>query len=144
MSYYRWCFEYSCMYFIKVYLYINTLEGILNIAITLLFTFIILAWEPSSAKVINTNISILAWEPSSAKVTTGLGSQATIDIFVLPRRCITPAVYPHLNDLKKIFISLNRNHFFLFLIMFQLLLLAFFAFNFMRSINFSPRTKLFL
>ena len=36
--------------------------------------------------------------PSSAKVTKRLGSQASIDILVLPQRCITPAVYPHLND----------------------------------------------
>ena len=41
---------------------------------------------------------ILAWEPSSAKVTKRIGSQTSIDILVLPRQCITPAVYPHLND----------------------------------------------
>ena len=43
-------------------------------------------------------ILVLAWEPSFAKVTERLGSQASIDILVLLRRSITPAVYPHLND----------------------------------------------
>ena len=42
--------------------------------------------------------TILSWEPSSAKVTKRQGSLASIDKLVLLRRCITPAVYPHLND----------------------------------------------
>ena len=40
----------------------------------------------------------LAWKPSSAKVTKRLGSLKLLLIIVLLRRCITPAVYPHLND----------------------------------------------
>ena len=43
-------------------------------------------------------IYILALEPKFAQVTKRLDSQASIDLLVLPRRCITPAVHPHLND----------------------------------------------
>ena len=42
-------------------------------------------------------ILVLAWEPSFAKVTERLGSQASIDILVLLRRSITPAVYRETN-----------------------------------------------